>query len=112
MTRYGCSQNSAFKNDAALSVQMMTFTAQVASAAGVDRKQVESVLKAMQGVLMAGLEKDGKVRIPGFFAAKAHVKPEKPACKKVVFGKTVDLPHKPSVKIVRMMPCKKLRLLS
>ena len=88
---------------------MRTFTAQVATAAGVDKKQVEAV--PMQGVLMDGLEKDGKVRIPGFFAAKAHVKPEKPACKKVVFGKTVDLPHKPSVKIVRMMPCKKLRLL-
>ena len=90
---------------------MMTFTAQVASAAGVDKKQVEAVLKAMQGVLMDGLEKNGKVRIPGFFAAKAIVMPEKPARKMVVFGKTVDLPHKPSVKLVRMIPCKKLRLL-
>ena len=87
---------------------MMTFTAQVASAAGVDKKQVEAVLKAMQGVLMDSLEKDGKVRIPGFFAAKAIVIPEKPACKKVVFGKTVDFTRKPSVKIVRMKPCKKL----
>ena len=66
MTRYGYSQNSAFKDDAALSVQTRPFIAQVASAAGVDKKQVESVLKAMQSVLMDSLEKDGKVRIPGY----------------------------------------------
>ena len=91
---------------------MRSFVAQVSGVAGVDRKHVESILKAMQEVVMDNLEKDGKVRIPGFLAARAIVKPERPACRKVVFGKIMDVPHKPSVRIVRLQPCKKLRLLA
>ena len=57
------------------------------------------------------LWKEGKVRVPGVLAAKAVVKPAKPARRKMVMGKLCDIPEMPSVKIVRLVPCKDLRVL-
>ena len=51
------------------------------------------------------LKKDGQLRLPGILAAKAVVKPAKPARKPMVMGKLCDIPEIPSVKIVRLVPC-------
>ena len=57
------------------------------------------------------LKKDGKLRLPGILAARAVVKAAKPARRKMVMGKLCDIPEMPSVKIVRLVPCKDLRTL-
>ena len=57
------------------------------------------------------LKKDGKLRLPGILAAKAVVKPAKPARRKKVMGKLCDIPEMPSVKIVRLVSCKVPRVL-
>ena len=89
----------------------MSFTAQLATAAGGDKKQAEAILQAMRDVIMDNLQKDGKVRTLGFFLARVNVKTEKPACRKIVFGKAVNIPHKASVKVVRLIPYKQFRML-
>ena len=57
------------------------------------------------------LRKEGKVRVPGILAAKAVVKPAKPARRKMVMGKLCDIPEMPSVRIVRFVPSKEIRVL-
>ena len=57
------------------------------------------------------LKKEGKLRLPGILAAKAVVKPAKPARRKMVMGKLCDIPAMPSVRIVRFVPCKEIRVL-
>ena len=57
------------------------------------------------------LQKDWKVRLPGILAAKAVVKPAKPARRKMVMGKLCDIPETPTIRIVRLVPCKDIRVL-
>ena len=57
------------------------------------------------------LQKDGKLRLPGILAAKAVVKPAKPPRRKMVMGKLCDIPEMPSVRIVRFVPSKEIRVL-
>ena len=57
------------------------------------------------------LQKDGKLRLPGILAAKAVVNPAKPARRKMVMGKPCDIPEMPSVRIVRLVRCKDIRVL-
>ena len=61
---------------------MTGFAAQVAAAAGVERKHAEAILKALKDVLITTLQAEGKARIPGLLVGKVVVKPEKKACKK------------------------------
>ena len=76
------------------------------SGLGGKRSRIES-----PHVMKENLQKNGKVRLPGILAAKAVVKPAKPASRKMVMGKPCDIPEMPSVKIVRLVPCKDLRVL-
>ena len=57
------------------------------------------------------LKKEVKLRLPGILAAKAVVKPAKPARRKKVMGKLCDIPEMPSVRIVRFVPSKDIRVL-
>ena len=57
------------------------------------------------------LQKDGKLRLPGILAAKAVVRAAKPTRRKIVMGKLCDIPEMPSVRIVRLVPCKDIRVL-
>ena len=90
---------------------MTGFAAQVAAAAGVERKHAEAVLRALKDVLITTLQAEGKARIPRLLVGKVVVKPEKKACKKMIFGKAVELPYKPSTKVVRLVPLKNVRTL-
>ena len=90
---------------------MTAFTAQVAAASGGERKHAEAVLRALKDVLITTLQAEGKARIPGLLVGKVVVKPEKKACKKMIFGKAVELPYKPSTKVVRLVPLKNVRTL-
>ena len=90
---------------------MTGFAAQVAAAAGVERKHAEAILRALKDVLITTLPADGKARIPGLLVGKVVVKPDKKACKKMIFGKAVELPYKPSTKVVRLVPLKNVRTL-
>ena len=90
---------------------MTGFAAQVAAAAGVKKKHAEVLLRALKDVRITTLQAEGKARIPGLLVGKVVVKPEKKPCKKMIFGKAVDLPYKPSTKVVRLVPLKHVRTL-
>ena len=90
---------------------MTGFAAQVAAAAGVEKKHAEAVLRAAKDLLVATLQAEGKARIPGFLVGKVIVKLEKKPCKKIIFGRAVALPYKPSTKVVRLVPLKNVRTL-
>ena len=90
---------------------MTGFAAQVAAAAGVERKHAEAILRALKDVLITTLQAEGKARIPGLLVGKVVVKPEKKACKKIIFGKAVELPSRPSTKVIRLVHFKHIRTL-
>ena len=90
---------------------MTGFAAQVAAAAGVERKHAEAILRALKDVLITTLQAKGKVSIPGLLVGKVVMKPDKRPCKKMIFGKAVELPYKPSTKVVRLVPLKNVRTL-
>ena len=90
---------------------MTGFAAQVAAAAGMERKHAEAILRALKDVLITTLQAEGKARIPGLLVGKVVVKLEKKACKKMIFGKALELPYKPSTKVVRLLPLKNVRTL-
>ena len=90
---------------------MTGFAAQVAAAAGVERKHAEAILRALKDVLITTLQAEGKARIPGLLVGKVVVKPEKKACKKMIFGKAVELTYKPRTKVARLVPLKHVRTL-
>ena len=90
---------------------MTTFTAQIAAANDMGRKHAEAVLEALKDVLITILQAEGKARIPGLLVGKVVVKPEKKVAKKLIFGKVVELPYKPSTNVVRLVPLKHARTL-
>ena len=49
---------------------MTGFAAQVAAAAGVEKKHAEVLLRALKDVLITTLQAEGKARIPGLLVGK------------------------------------------
>ena len=71
---------------------MTGFAAQVAAAAGVERKHAEAILRALKDVLITTLQAEGKARIPGLLVGKVVVKPKKKAHKKMISGQPLNSP--------------------
>merc|ERR1719247_3250089 len=81
----------------------------LAAAAGVEKKEVASVLAALEKVAIAEVKKAGKFVVPGVVMIKTRVKPARKAGTKVLFGKTVKVKAAKAKTVVKCFAPKSLK---
>merc|ERR1719371_11720 len=79
------------------------------AASGVGKKEVASVLAALEKVAVAQVKKAGKFVVPGVVMIKTRVKPATKAGTRVMFGKTVKVKAKAAKTVVKCFAPKTLK---
>merc|ERR1719301_292373 len=81
----------------------------IEAASGVAKKEVGSVLSALEKVAVAQVKKAGKFVVPGVVMIKTRVKPATKAGTKVMFGKTVKVKASKAKTVVKCFAPKSLK---
>ena len=89
--------------------EMSTIISRVAAGANVEKAQAKKVLETLREILKKELQEKDKIFTLGLLSASVRIVPEKPAKAKLCFGKMCNLASKPTRRVVRLVPNKKLR---
>merc|ERR1712146_433808 len=79
------------------------------AASGVSKKEVGSVLAALEKVAVLQVKKAGKFVVPGVTMIKTRHKPATKAGTKVMFGKTVKVKARAAKTVVKCFAAKALK---